>query len=215
VGALLLSVVLAAHARHKVAASKRAVHDSVELLLFPSGRFLQETSMGHRQLLADAAWLTAIQYYGKHRLSDRAYPLALHLFTVLTDADPQFVNAYLFGALVMAEDDRFSRAEALLERGVARNPDSWRLVFELGFFRYVYTKSYLAAAASFAHAAAWPEAPPYVHRFAAAAYQRGGDSETAARLWRTIAETSDNEEIRRMAEEWIAATTPPEKEDPT
>lgn len=208
-GALLACALLAAQARHEVAAGKRAVRESVELLLFPSGRFLQETSLGHRQLLADMAWLTAIQYYGEHRMSDRTYPLAPHLFTVLTDADPQFENAYLFGALVMAEDKRLRRAEALLEDGLARNPDSWRLAFELGFFRYVYSKSYLSAAEAFATAARNSAAPPYTVRFAAAAYQRGGDGETAALLWRTIIATSDNEEIRRMAEEWLQSPLPP------
>ncbi|MBD3237881.1 MAG: hypothetical protein GF330_14375 [Candidatus Eisenbacteria bacterium] len=203
--AALVCVVLSTHAREEIAVRKQALRDSVELLFFPSGRFLQETSLGHRHLLADLAWLAAIQYYGKHHMSDQSYPLAQHMFTVLTDADPGFESAYLFGALVLAEEGQLGRGEALLEKGVGRNPDSWRLGFELGFFRYIYMKSYLEAARAFATAARNPNAPDYVTRFAAAAYQRGGDAATAAQLWRAISESTDNEEVRRMAEEWLEA----------
>jgi hypothetical protein len=150
----------------RLMAAKGELPPAAELALFPSGRFLREVSLGHRHLVSDIAWLTAIQYYGKHRLGDRRYPLAPQLFAVLIDADEGFEKAYLFGSLVMAEAGFMGKGEQLLERGVAANPDSWKLRFELGFFRYVYTRAWGAAAEAFAAAAAIRSAPEYVVRFA-------------------------------------------------
>lgn len=197
-------LLLAGLAREEMISCKVS-QPAAELALFPSGRFLQEASLGHSQLVADFAWLTVVQYYGKHRLSDRRYPLAKHLFTVLTDTDPSFENAYLFGALVMAEAGDYDSAARLLERGAGRHPDSWRLQFELGFFSYVALRDWKRAGDAFAYAATLPGAPEYVARFAAASYERTSERATALLLWETIARTSANDEVRRLARERAAA----------
>lgn len=186
---------------NQFAASRPALRDAAEMTFFPSGRFLREASLGHRHLAADLGWLAAIQYYGKHRRSDRHYPLAPHLFAVITEVDPHFESAYFFASLILTEAGFRRRAGALLERGCECNPDSWRLRFELGFFHYVITQSYDLAADAFEAAAALPGAPEYVRRFGAAAYQRAGDVAMARQLWELIAAASENEEIRRMARE--------------
>lgn len=195
----VLAIALAARAGGEFSRSQGPVTDRAELVLFPSGRLLAEMSLGHPHLLADAAWLTAIQYYGKHRLSDRRYPLAPQIFEVITQADPGFRNAYLFGALVTAEDGNPGAAEALLRRGVERNPRSWEMHFELGFFLYVYRRSLPEAARAFERAAALPGAPEYVRRFAAATWERAEQPAVARLLWEQVAEQTDNAEVRRIA----------------
>ncbi len=201
----LFCAALAMGAAKQFAARKPFLTDDHELALFPCGARVTEISLGHARLLADCAWLAAIQYYGKHREGDRRYPLAPRLFAVLTDADPSFQNAYLFGSLIMAENGDLAAAESLLHNGVVRNPGAWRLQFELGFFHYVFTRSYAQAGVAFRRAAALPGAPDYVLRFAAAAWERSGEPGTAAELWAAVARASDNQEIRRMAEERLAA----------
>ncbi len=188
----------------RFAACRPALPNAGELDLFPSGRFLREASLGHVQLAADLAWLTAIQYYGQHRRGDRRYPLAPHLFATITDADPRFENAYFFGSLVLADGGFADQAERLLRRGAERNPHSWRLRFELGFFQYVIKKSHAEAAATFLAVSRIPGAPEYARRFAAAAHERAGDAATARQLWSLIARESRNDEIRRMARERAA-----------
>lgn len=195
----------AAWAAGRADARPPAGGEPVELALFPSGRLVREASLGHPQWTADLAWLTAIQYYGRHRRSDRSYPLADHLFRVVTEADPGFARAYLFGALILCEQGDRDAAEALLRRGVNAHPESWLHWFELGFFHYVETRSFDEAARAMRIAARLPGAPEYVGRFAAAAAGHAGDRETALSLWETVARGSGNEEIRRMAEERIAA----------
>jgi hypothetical protein len=200
-----LAITLAAHAGGEFSRRQGPVTDRAELVLFPSGRMLAEMSLGHPHLLADAAWLTAIQYYGKHRQTDRRYPMAPQIFEVITQADPSFRNAYLFGALVMAEDGNPAAAEAMLRRGVERNPRSWEMHFELGFFLYVYRRSLPEAARAFECAAGLPGAPEYVRRFAAATWERAEQPEVARSLWEQVADQTDNVEVRRIAEARLQA----------
>jgi predicted Zn-dependent protease len=206
---MVLCALLAGQVSGALARQRPIERDAGELALFPSGRLLTEASLGHARLTADLAWLAAIQYYGRHRQSDRRYPLAGHLLRVVTDADPGFRNAYLFGALVLAENGEPAQAAALLRKGAFANPESWRLWFELGFCHYVVTRDYAEAARALRIAARLAGAPDYAARFAAAATDRGGDPQTAARLWETIARESDNEEIRRMALDHVRDASPP------
>jgi hypothetical protein len=194
-------VALAAPAGRELARRRPAAAAATEFAFFPSGRLLDEMSLGHPRFTADIAWLAALQYYGKHRQTDRRYPLAPHVFEVITRADPGFRNAYLFGALVAAEDGNLEAAETLLRRGVERNPGSWELRFELGFFLYVYRHAWADAARVFQGAATLPGAPGYVERFAAATWERADRPELARLLWEQIARQTDNPEVRRIAEE--------------
>lgn len=203
--ALAVSVALAAFSGEQFARRHAGLRDPAELPLLPSGPHLGELTLGRRHLLADLAWLTAIQYYGRHRLTDRRYPLTGQLFRVITDCDPQFANAYLFGALILAEAGEADAAAALLAKGVAANPQSWMLAFELGFLHYAYTQRWPEALEAFMRAVRLPGCPDYVARFAAAAGERAQRPELAAELWAMIARDSPNEEVRRIALERLAA----------
>ena len=202
---LAACVALAAFARDEFARRRRPVVDAVELACFPSGKLLDGISLHRPRLLADLAWLAAIQYYGRHHQTDRRYPLTDHLFRVITDCDGRFTNAYLFGALILGEAGEFDTADALLRKGMRADPGSWMLAFERGFFHYAYTRRWDEAFTAFREAAAIPGAPEYIARFAAAAGEKADRPELAAQLWATIARESANEEIRRIARERLAA----------
>jgi len=59
-----------------------------------------------------------------------------HLIDVITELDPQFSFAYLFGALIISEDlGAFNEGIEVLKRGMYNNPDDWWLPFEIGFLR--------------------------------------------------------------------------------
>ncbi len=180
-----------------------AAPPAAEFWLFPKGKTLSVLGLGNSELVADLCWLAAVQYYGKHRLTDRRYPLAEHLFDVIVQADPLFEGAYLFGALVLAEEGRIEEAAGLLARGVEAREDSWRLPFELGFLHYVFRRDWEAAGRMFVLASQRPGAPEYVRRFAAAAYEYAGNPFVALGLWRAMERTTANEEIRRLAREHI------------
>jgi hypothetical protein len=172
---------------------------SEELAFFPSGRLLPTLSLGHPTLLADATWLSAIQYYGKHHLGDRRYPLAEHLFDVTTRLDPQFRNAYIFAGFVLGEDaGDMDAARRVLTRGMAANPGDWMVAFQRGFLEYMCGDR-PTGAAYMDRASRMPGAPPYTRRLAANACLRTGRHELAVRLWEEIAWESEDEALRELA----------------
>jgi hypothetical protein len=177
-----------------------------ELMYFPSGRFLKEASLGHETTVADMAWLRAIQYYGTHRQTDQVYDMAGHIFEVVTTLDPLFRNAYIFGGLVLAQDagDVDGGVELLL-KGISNLPDEWLLPFEVGFIYYICSADMEQAQRWFMEAAAKPDHPESVERFAAFCAARSGDLKTALRLWVQLYESTNNEYVRQMAERRVKA----------
>ena len=201
-GAVLLCA--AAPAGTELQTRTRAGADPTELALFPTGAWIRPLTCGFNELVADAVWLRALQYYGEHRASDQRYPYLETLFQTLTDLDPRFVNAYIFGALTLAEDEgQLDRGLALLQRGMAANPESWWLVFEYGFLQYIHGDDPARAGYWLARAARMDGSPTWVQRLAAYASAKSGDRETALALWIEVYHNSDNDEIRRIAREYL------------
>jgi hypothetical protein len=195
-GAALLVAVEARHTR------RDRLRD--ELLYYPSGVAIEKASLGHQNTAADIAWLRAIQYYGEHKRSDRTFTMTGHIFDIITDLDPQFVNAYIFGGLVTAEDaGDVQRGVALMEKGVRHNPESWQMAFETGFVEYVCARDYANAARHFRKAAGLPGAPESAQRFAAFVSARAGDPRAALYLWSEFAQRTTNAEMRKKAMEQI------------
>jgi len=191
--------------------SRPILPDRSELNLFPSGPWVRPLAFGRTRLAADLAWLTAIQYYGRHRKTDRRYEHASTLFHTLTGLDPSFENAYVFGALVLSEDAGDpTGARALLREGMAKNPESWLLRFEYGFLLYVQRNDPAEAAEELHAAARMPGAPPYVARLAAFAAGASGKRDLAIELWRQVLQESPNEQIRRMARSYLRRLEAPE-----
>jgi len=163
-----------------------------ELLYYPSGLLVRQASLGYETAAADIAWLRGIQYYGEHRLTDQKYELIGHVMSIVTDLDPRFLQPYIFGALVMAQElKRTDEGLALLDKGIRANPDSWRLAFEAGFIHYVCRHDYDSAARYFVRASRLPGHPEYVDRFAAWATQKSGNAGMAVLLWKRVLATGN------------------------
>jgi tetratricopeptide (TPR) repeat protein len=193
--------------------------DAAELTYFPTGPWVRAAALGRSRLAADLCWLEAIQYYGKHRQLDQRYDYAETLFRTLTDLDPGFESAYVFGALVLHGDAQAPAAAFdLLRRGMERNPSSWRIAFERGFLAYLSSKDSRGAARDLSRAARLPGAPAWVGRLAAYAASKAGERDLALEMWRRVLENSENDAIRRIARARLrelgapeAASFPPEE----
>jgi hypothetical protein len=149
---------------------------------------------------ADLAWLQAIQYYGKHHMEDRSYPMARHLFEVTTRLDPRFRNAYIFGGWVLGEEaGEMEAARALFDRGRRAIPEDWMLAFQRGFLESMRGDP-SRGALQMARAAGMKGAPRYAARVAAYACSRAGRAELAIRLWEEMTMDPDPA-IRALAQE--------------
>jgi TPR repeat protein len=177
-------------------------HPLEELSYYPSGRFLQPATLGHAATAADLAWLRAVQYYGGHRATDNRFERMEHVFDILTTLDPGFRPAYVFGSFALAQEGcDFAAAERLMRKGLAANPASGELAFQLGFLYYVRPGGRdLPQAARYFEQASWQaDAPPQSARFAAFARQNGGELLGAYELWGQVERTSPNRLLREIA----------------
>jgi hypothetical protein len=173
-------------------------------LYLPSGKFIKELSLGYRELTADVIWLNAVQYYGEFRKGNHDLRYFRGLIDIVTTLDPHFIFAYVFGALVVSEDaGAFDDGVDILKRGMAHNPASWQLPFEVGFLNFVNRRDNTLAARYFELASRIPGAPEYAERFAAFVYSRAGDDEASIRLWEEYKEHTDNPFLRDLAERYI------------
>jgi hypothetical protein len=173
-----------------------------ELSYYPSGRFLEPASLGPTATAADLAWLRAVQYYGQHRTTDNQFLRMGHVFDILTTLDPSFVPAYSFGAFALAQEGMdFPAAERLMQKGLAANPLSGELAFQLGFLYYVRPggRDLRHAAEYFEQASRQADGPPQSARFAAFARQNSGDLTAAYELWSDVERDSRNRYLREMA----------------
>jgi hypothetical protein len=175
-----------------------------EKLFLPSGKFVQELSLGYREVVADAVWLSAVQYYGDFRKGNHDLRYFSGLIDIVTTLDPHFTFAYLFGALVVSEDaGSFEEGTDILKRGMSRNPTSWQLPFEIGFLNFVNRRDNALAARYFELASRLPGAPEYAGRFAAFVYSKAGDSGSSIRMWEEYKEHADDPFLKELAERYI------------
>ncbi len=178
-----------------------------ELSYYPSGRFLEPATLGHAATAADLAWLRAVQYYGQHRTTDNQFVRMGHVFDILTTLDPAFLPAYSFGAFALAQEGMdFPAAERLMLKGLAANPTSGELAFQLGFLYFVRPggRDLDQAADYFEQAARQPYAPAQSARFAAFARQNSGDLMAAYELWANVERDSKNRYLREIAQREMA-----------
>jgi len=174
-----------------------------ELSYDPSGRSLAPATLGHASTAADLAWLRAVQYYGQHRATDNQFVRMGHVFDILTTLDPAFVPAYSFGAFALAQEGRdFPAAERLMRKGLAANPTSGELAFQLGFLYYVRPggRDLQHAAEYFEQASRQADGPAQSARFAAFARQNSGELMAAYELWANVERDSPNRYLREIAQ---------------
>jgi tetratricopeptide (TPR) repeat protein len=169
------------------------------LLFLPSGQYLKASSLGFSVLLADVIYLWSIQYYGYHRTEEGRNYL-WHIYDVITDLDPHFIDAYLLGALIMANDmNDANLAIELLEKGIEHNAQDWILSLDAGFYAYSNLEDPVRAAAFFDRASAVPGAPPQIARLHAHMYEQAGDLVRSLQFWVDIYEGTDDERVESIA----------------
>lgn len=192
---------------HALSAQARAG----EFLYLPEGAALRRLCLGHEGLLANIYWTRAVQYFGRKRIDQSPRMDMLGpLLRIATDLDPQLLIAYRFGAIFLAEKPprgagKPEEALQLLRKGIVANPDYWRFWHDLGFIYYWDLKDYQAAARAYQAGSERPGAQQWMKVMAAAVATKGGAHGTSRLLWSQIYREAENEQIRRNAEEHLAA----------
>ena len=217
IGAVLVAALAVTTSRVQAYRDRAYLHTNLYL---PSGKFIEQTSLGYREVAADWVWFQAVQYFGGYARNEHDLAYLDGLIDIVTDLDPSFDFAYIFGAVVMAQDmGDVERGVEILKKGMRHNPTDWQYPFEIGFLYYVGPREVERAARYFELAARLPGGGDRARRFAAFVHSKAGHEETSIRMWEELARDAEEPYVREMAERYIAklrgSTKPNGDEQPT
>jgi hypothetical protein len=206
---LLFATIAGLQARIDVLSS--SVTPENQELLLRSGPLLKKLSLGYDPLLADIYWTRAVQYYGT-RLQNRSgtFELLAPLLNIAATLDPKLLVLYQFGGIFLSEHPpagagRADLAVALVKRGIAANPNEWRLYHELGFLYYTRLKDYQNASQAFLYGSEVPGAPAWMKIMAARVAEHGESLETSRFIWTEVYDSTKDESVRKRALEHVQA----------
>jgi hypothetical protein len=201
VGVLLVGILVVATVHAQAFRERPYLYTNLYL---PSGKFIEQTSLGYKELAADCVWFQAVQYYGGYALSQHDLEYFNGLIDIVTDLDPHFDFPYIFGSVVMSQDmNNFERGVGILKKGMQHNPEEWEYPFEIGFLYYIGARDDDRASRYFELASRLPGGTDTARRFAAFVHSKAGHEETSIRMWEEIAEHSDQPYMRELAKRYI------------
>jgi hypothetical protein len=181
----------------------------------PAG-VVKHLAFGFDHMLADYYWVTAIQDFNKWDRHDVFYP---EYFRIIATLDPTFAYPYNFAILTVPNKyDRHSLSwlSDIADRGITALPKNWEIPFYTGVQFHVVGKSREEATKYIAIADAIPTRPDMVHTtYAIYLMHDASEYKRSRALFEAIAETTTNDETKKMAEERIALLDIMEKFDQT
>lgn len=182
-----------------------------ESQLYLSGPAAKRLTLAFNGLAADWYWMRSLQYVGRKivnhqdsydgqfalsNLSSLDLRLLSSLLDVATTLDPQFISVYEYGAVILPEVNP-DQAIALLNKGIASNPTSWRLHQHLGYI-YWQRREYAQASEIYAAGAQLPGAPAWMTAMSARLKADAGSRDAAREMYQRLGETSDDKTVKEM-----------------
>ena len=172
-----------------------------QFMYLPNGEYLRIASLGYREVMADLLWIQAIQVMGERKVSEEAGRWLYRAFDVITTLDPKFVRAYEAGSLALTTIVVLpEESNQLLEKGIRRNPDEWRLPFIMGINYYFEFYDDEKAAESIAAAARLPDAPAGLVPLAANLFMSAKSPQQAVELLAAAYQNTTDESAKRLLE---------------
>jgi tetratricopeptide (TPR) repeat protein len=176
--------------------------------LYVSPETARRMSLGFNGLIADWYWLRTLQYVGRKidaykgdiQLDDLSPLAARQLAPLLEQAttlDPKFIAAYEYGAVVLPTIDT-EAAIRLTQKGIAANPQEWRLHNYLGYI-YWQRGRFPEASAAYRAGARVAGAPAWMNAMAAQMEIRGGSRDVARTIYQRMHDESEDEQVRQLA----------------
>jgi hypothetical protein len=206
---LLLGFIGVWQLQTRIDRQKSAILGEEDQLTFRSPRLVEKLSLEYAPLMGAIYWTRVVQYFGeKHRLHQTNLDLLWPLLDITTTLDPHLMPAYRFGSIFLSDspprgEGRPDLAVKLLERGIAANPDEWRLYQDLGNVYYFDTKDYAKASAAYAEGSKNPKAMIWMKVMAAKIAAEGESPETSYFLWLQVYQTTADAMVKANAEEHL------------
>jgi tetratricopeptide (TPR) repeat protein len=191
--------------QHGIDKERAGMQQEEDVVLLRSGKLVKLMSLDYAPLVAAIYWTRAVQYYGNKKLNQDVNLKSLWpLLDVATTLDPNMIPAYRFGSTFLAEPAPRGAGQPLLavkllERGIAANPDQWRLYMDLGYVYYFELRDYKKSSEAFLKGSENPNAMFWMKVMAARIAEAGNSWDTSAFLWKQVYETSTDEQVKENA----------------
>ena len=197
-----------------------------EEALYLNGPVMKRLTLAFNGVAADWYWMRSLQYVGRkivkyedshegnldlHDLSSLDLSLLPSLLRMATTLDPQFLEPYYYGALILP-DLNPDEAISLLNYGIAANPGKWRLYQHLGYI-YWQRGDYHKASDVYAAGAKIADAPPWMLAISARMKAEGGAAQAAREMYAHLAEASDDPTVKEMVEKQLMRLDSVEERD--
>jgi tetratricopeptide (TPR) repeat protein len=176
--------------------------------LYVNGHAAKRASLAFNGLAADWYWMRSLQYVGRKIMSvpdnvpiDDLGALNLKLLAPLLDIsttlDPQFMEPYEYAAVVLPAVN-VDEAIRITRKGIAANPNEWRLYHHLGYI-YWQRSDFMTAAEIYGAGAARPDAPYWMQAMKARMAAEGGSRATAREIYGRMYEEAEDSQVKDMA----------------
>ena len=186
--------------------------NAIDESLYVNGKTARRISLGFNGLAADWYWMRSLQYVGKKILNqpgdvalDDLSKLNLKLLAPLLDTattlDPEFLDPYEYAAIVLPAVD-VNEAIRITQKGIAANPNAWRLYQHLGYI-YWQQGDYKAASETYGRGSQIPGAPPWMLAMKAKMIADGGSRNTAREIYTRMFEESADEQVKDTARKHV------------
>ncbi|MFL6373377.1 MAG: tetratricopeptide repeat protein [Pyrinomonadaceae bacterium] len=212
-----LSVVLSQH----IEATKPPLPENYgDSDLEMNGSYLRGYALGTESLIADWYYMRSLQYVGDKLVNSKSDFINIEdlrdlnprlLYPYLdnaTDLDPHFIEAYTYGAIVLPAVDQ-QQAIKLTQKGIANNPNQWRLYQYLGYI-YWHSGNYEKAAEYYQKGSEIAGAAPFMKLMAGMMRVSGGSRETAREIFQQMLRDNGQDpmvvttaDLRLMELDWL------------
>jgi tetratricopeptide (TPR) repeat protein len=206
-GVLTLAALLAAaRPLHKSLLALQETYPSeFRAYYVPQSSYVKVLSLGQRNFWADLIFIWDVQYFDRYATSVRDEYL-FHTFDVITDLDPHFDEAYIFGNLFLSLDNSWDLLYRLSDKGLAENPGDWVLAWDAGTYAFFQAKNYDKAHAYFSFAHEKNPANALIKDMVANSLKYKGDYEKSLAFWQKIAGQFEQDDSTRGRYFFFAAT---------
>jgi hypothetical protein len=202
--AFFCGMILAQHNYDALVHGTREDPKPTRIFVLPA-LIVKASALGFHAPLADYYWIQVVQSALKWNGKDTFYPEYFH---VISELDARFAYPYLFAILTIPNQknpEALGYLPAIVKRGREALPDDWKIPFYAAVQMHVIGKDSKTAVSFLEEAIHVPSAPDLVKRTHAIYVMRDATDYGRARaLFATLAETSDNEETQKIAEERLA-----------
>jgi tetratricopeptide (TPR) repeat protein len=176
--------------------------------LFASVSRKPELAFGFRNVLADVAWLEAVQVAGNLKMAPEDYDRLYELLNVEANFDPKFDIPYLLGGLILGESpDHAKKALKIFERGKREYPADWKFPFYIGYTNYFSLGETETAGKAMAEAVRLPGSPAYLPGLASRMLSEAREPGAALALLETIVRQENDPARRAVLERRIREVT--------